>query len=110
MMNTSQTKTVEEIQNIREKQLADYRKQQEELAKPFRATTAPITIVPVNTQLAAIRKLLNDCSAINVPLMLGSNGNAAATISSELDYKLNQLYQAIKEVREVSKYSGKLVS
>ena len=103
-------KTIEQYYSIREQQLAEYRAEQEELNKPFRVTTAPVTVVPVNTQLATIRKLLNDCSAINVPLMLGSNGNAAATISSELDYKLNQLYQAIKEVREVSKFSGKLIS
>jgi hypothetical protein len=109
-MNASQTKTIEEIAAIREAQLADYRKQQEELNKPFRVDKSPVTVVPVNAQLVTIRKLLDDCSAINVPLMLGSNGNAAATISSELDYKLNQLYQAIKDVREVAKYSGKLIS
>ena len=109
MMNTSQTKTVEEMQSIRAAQLADYRREQEQLASPFRVDKAPVTIVPVTVQLATIRKLLNDCSAINVPLMLGSNGNAAATISAELDYKLNQLYQAIKEVREDKKFSGKLI-
>lgn len=103
-------KTIEQFSSIREQQLAEYRREQEQLSQPFRVDKAHTTIVPVNTQLATIRKLLNDCSAINVPLMLGSNGNAAATISSELDYKLNQLYQAIKEVREVAKYSGKLIS
>jgi hypothetical protein len=103
-------RTMEQYESIREQQLAEYRAEQEELSKPFRVTTAPTTVIPVNTQLATIRKLLDDCSAINVPLMLGSNGNAAATISSELDYKLNQLYQAIKDIREVAKYSGKLIS
>lgn len=103
-------KTMEQYSNIREQQLEEYRREQELLAKPFRVDKAPTTVIPVNTQLATIRKLLNDCSAINVPLMLGSNGNAAATISSVLDYKLNQLYQAIKEVREVSRFSGKLIS
>ena len=103
-------RTMEQYSAIREAQLEDYRKEQEQLSQPFRVDKAPTTVIPVNTQLATIRKLLNDCSAINVPLMLGSNGNAAATISSELDYKLNQLYQAIKEVREVSKFSGKLIS
>lgn len=103
-------KTMEQYPSIREQQLVEYRREQEQLSQPFRVDKAPTTVIPVNTQLATIRKLLNDCSAINVPLMLGSNGNAAATISSELDYKLNQLYQAIKEVREVAKYSGKLIS
>ncbi len=103
-------KTMEQYSSIREQQLVEYRREQEQLSQPFRVDKAPTTVIPVNTQLATIRKLLNDCSAINVPLMLGSNGNAAATISSELDYKLNQLYQAIKEVREVAKYSGKLIS
>ena len=110
MMNTVQTKTVEQYNSIREEQLAEYRLEQEELASPFRVDKAPVTVIHLNTQLATIRKLLNDCSAINVPLMLGSNGNAATTISSELDYKLNQLYQAIKEIREVKKFSGKLIS
>lgn len=109
MMNVSQTKTVEEIQSLRAAQLANYRAEQEQLASPFRVDKAPVTVVPLNTQLATIRKLLNECSAINVPLMLGANGNTEATISSELDYKLNQLYQAIKEVREDKKYSGKLI-
>lgn len=103
-------KTIEQYYSIREQQLAEYRAEQEQLASPFRNDKAPVAVVSVNAQLATIKKLLNDCSAINVPLMLGSNGNAAATISSELDYKLNQLYQAIKEVREVSKFSGKLIS
>ena len=109
-MNNTQVKTVEEMQSLRAAQLANYRAEQEQLASPFRTTAAPVAVVSVNAQLATIKKLLNDCSAINVPLMLGSNGNAAATISSELDYKLNQLYQAIKEVREVKKFSGKLIS
>ena len=110
MMNNTQVKTLDEVQSLRAAQLAAYRAEQDELNKPFRVDKAPVAVVSVNAQLATIKKLLNDCSAINVPLMLGSNGNAAATISSELDYKLNQLYQAIKEVREVSKFSGKLIS
>lgn len=109
-MNVSQTKTVEEIQNIREQQLADYRKQQEELAKPFRATTAPITVVPVNTQIATIRKLLNECTALNVASLNLGGGQAQTSVDNNLDYKLNELYQLIKEVREVKKFSGKLIS
>ena len=103
-------KTLEQYSSIREQQLAEYRLEQANMEELKRVPTAPVAVIPLNTQLATIRKLLNDCSAINVPLMLGSNGNAAATISSELDYKLNQLYQAIKEVREVKKFSGKLIS
>lgn len=103
-------KTVEQYSEIRKQQLADYHSEQARMEELKRVPTAPITVVPLNTQLATIKKLLNECSAINVPLMLGANGNAEATIVGELDYKLNQLYQAIKEVREVKKFSGKLIS
>lgn len=110
MMNTIQTKTLDEVQNIREKQLAAYRLEQDELNKPFRVDKAPITIVPVHTQLATIRKLLNECTALNVASLNLGGGNSQTSTDNNLDYKLNQLYQAIKEVREDKKFSGKLIS
>ena len=110
MMNTSQTKTVEEIQNIREKQLAAYRLEQDELNKPFRVDKAPITVVPVNTQLINVKKLLNECTALNVASLNLGGGQAQTSTDNNLDYKLNELYQLIYDIRVNKKFSGKLIS
>ena len=110
MMNTSQTKTVEEIQNIREQQLADYRKQQEELAKPFRSDKAPITVVPVHSQLINVKKLLNEVTALNVSSLNLGGGAAQTVVDGQLDYKLNELANLIHTLRYQHKYSGKLIS
>ena len=103
-------KTLEQYSPIRQQQLAEYHAEQETEEKRKRGLETPVTVVPVKTQIARIKKLLNDCTAINVPLMLGTNGNTEAIVAGELDYKLNELYQLIKDVREVKKYSGKLIS
>ena len=110
MMNDKNMKTLEEVGSVREAQLAAYRREQEELSKPFRSDKAPITVVPVNTQLASIRKLLNECTALNVASLNLGGGQAQTSVDNNLDYKLNELYQLIKEVREVKKFSGKLIS
>ena len=110
MMNNTQVKTVEEMQSLRAAQLADYRREQEQLASPFRNDKAPVTVVPLNTQLVDVKKLLNEVTALNVASLNLGGGQAQTSVDNNLDYKLNQLYQAIKEVREVSKFSGKLIS
>lgn len=110
MMNTTQNKTLDEVQKIRDEQLAEYRLEQEELASPFRTTAAPVTVVPVHTQLKDVKKLLNEVTALNVASLNLGGGNSQTTIDNNLDYKLNQLYQLIKEIREAKKYSGKLIS
>ena len=109
-MNNTQVKTVEEIQNIREKQLAAYRLEQDELNKPFRVDKAPITIVPVNTQLINVKKLLNECTALNVASLNLGGGAAQTSTDNNLDYKLNELYQLIYDIRVNKKFSGKLIS
>lgn len=49
-------KTIEQYSSIREQQLEEYRREQEELSRPFRIDKAPVTIVPVHTQLISVKK------------------------------------------------------
>ena len=110
MMNTVQTKTVEQYNSIREEQLAEYRLEQEELASPFRVDKAPVAVVSVNAQLINVKKLLNECTALNVASLNLGGGQAQTSIDNNLDYKLNELANLIHELRYERKYCGKLIS
>jgi hypothetical protein len=103
-------KTLEQYSPIRQQQLAEYHAEQARMEELKRVPTAPITVVPVNTQIATIRKLLNECTALNVASLNLGGGQAQTSVDNNLDYKLNELYQLIKDVREVKKFSGKLIS
>ena len=110
MMNVSQTKTIEQYYSIREQQLAEYRAEQEQLAKPFRVDKAPVTVVPVHAQLINVKKLLNEVTALNVSSLNLGGGAAQTVVDGQLDYKLNELANLIHTLRYQHKYSGKLIS
>lgn len=96
---------------LRAAQLATYRKEQEELSKPFRTTPTPVALPTVNSKLHKLKNLLNEITALNVAnLNLGSGSQAANQVNVNLDYKLNEMYNLIKVIKEDNKYSGRLVS
>ena len=96
---------------LRAAQLATYREQQAELAKPFRTTPTPVALPTVNSQLHKLKNLLNEITALNISnLNLGSGSQAANQVNVNLDYKLNEMYNLIKVIKEDNKYSGRLVS
>ena len=96
---------------LREAQLKSYRKEQEELSKPFRTIQTPVPVATVNSQLFKLKNLLNEITALNVAnLNLGSGSQAANQVNVNLDYKLNEMYNLIKVIKEDNKYSGRLVS
>ena len=96
---------------LRAAQLATYREQQAELAKPFRTTPTPVPVATVSSQLFKLKNLLNEITALNVAnLNLGSGSQASQQVNSNLDYKLNEMYNLIKVIKDDNKYSGKLIS
>ena len=96
---------------LRAAQLATYREQQAELSKPFRTTPTPVPVATVNSQLFKLKNLLNEITALNISnLNLGSGSQAANQVNVNLDYKLNEMYNLIKVIKEDNKYSGRLVS
>ena len=96
---------------LREAQLKSYREQQAELSKPFRTTPTPVALPTVNSQLHKLKNLLNEITALNISnLNLGSGSQAANQVNVNLDYKLNEMYNLTKVIKEDNKYSGRLVS
>ena len=65
----------------------------------------------MNSQLHKLKNLLNEITSLNVAnLNLGSGSQAANQVNVNLDYKLNEMYNLIKVIKEDNKYSGRLVS
>ena len=96
---------------LRAAQLATYRKEQEELSKPFRTTPTPVPVATVNSQLFKLKNLLNEITALNISnLNLGNGSQAANQVNSNLDYKLNELFNLIRTIKDDDKFSGKLIS
>lgn len=96
---------------VREQQLKEQREQQEIFSgKTFNVNNSK-PIENVNTLILKAHKLLNETTALNVSsLNLGNGSNTKLTVNSELDYKLSELYQVIKQIREVNQYKGRIIS
>jgi hypothetical protein len=100
-----------EYLKIREQQLKEQRVQQEILSGITYKANNSNAIENVNTLKLKASKLLNETTAINVSsLNLGNGSNVKQIIDNELDYKLGELYQVLKQIREVHKFTGKIIS
>lgn len=98
-LEQNRNRTPEESQNIRDLQLQNHRAEQQKMADYLKPAQAVVTKIPNKAYVDNLNRLLPEIISLNIS-SLNTIRNAKILIDNELDYRINELYNLMKNIVE----------